>query len=82
MWQLQRSLHLVDDRVDILHLMNLVLLHIESGESTSLDERILSLHSLHDDSEQFHNSSLQVHDQSNIALLLYRLASPYARMLL
>ena len=33
LWQLQRSLHLVVDPVDILHLMNLVSLHTESGES-------------------------------------------------
>ena len=33
-WQLQRSLHIVDMIApDTLHLVNLVLLHIESGES-------------------------------------------------
>ena len=33
LWQLQRSLHLVINPVDILHLVNLVSLRTESGES-------------------------------------------------
>ena len=37
-----------------------------------------SLHSLHDDLEQFHNGSLLIHDQSNVALPVGRLTSPCA----
>ena len=33
LWQLQRFLHLVVNPVDVLHLVNLVSLHTESGES-------------------------------------------------
>ena len=33
LWQLQRSLQRVDDHVEKLHLVNLVSLHTESGES-------------------------------------------------
>ena len=34
--------------------------------------------SLHDDLEQFHNGSLLVHDQSNIALPVYRLPTGFS----
>ena len=41
-------------------------------------KRILSLHSLHDDLEQFHDGSLLIHDQFNVALPVYRLPTGFS----
>ena len=39
---------------------------------------LLSLHSIHDDLEQFHTGSLLVRDQSNIALPVCRLPTGFS----